>query len=95
MKAAGIEPVTFRVVAQHLNHCAELLIMPANCRWDLTRRFRGLKFSTCSRKLYYFDRQKDENMRCTALRGKQNRDYAARRKNSIHFLVAGKHKVNF
>jgi len=40
-----MEPATFGFVAQHLNHCAtavpgeycELVILPENGRWDLTR----------------------------------------------------------
>jgi len=26
MKQAGIEPATFRFVAQHLNHCAKIVV---------------------------------------------------------------------
>jgi len=34
MRPSGIEPATFRIVAQHLNHCATAGVLVWNCRHE-------------------------------------------------------------
>ena len=41
MTPSGIEPATFRFVAQHLNHCATAV--PANFRYYTRNGYKGLK----------------------------------------------------
>jgi len=57
---AGIEPATFRFVAQHLNHCATAVPPDIKDNWNFSADFlKILKFACKSYQFFHADGEAD------------------------------------